>query len=731
MTRPQLDFTLLFEQAPGLYLVLDTALVILDASNQFLEASKTSRKQIVGRQVFEVFPDNPFWANASGVQNLRASLERVLQYRTTDVMALQRYDIRMSDADDAEFEEHWWSPINAPIFDRDGTLKYILHRVEDATTFVQLRNPGSPCASPTEKATAAEQLECELIYRAQSIQQLNSQLIDLTEKLSAEVERYRVLSENIPQLVWSCRADGTAIYLSSTWREFTGMSEDETKGRGWLSAIHPDDLKRVVQEWQASSRNETFKTEFRARDYEGSYRWFLGQANPRLSEDDEVLEWIGTWTDIDPQLRNAQQLERNVAEGRVQLEESENKRALSDEELRQTNIELSSARDRAVESSALKSAFVANISHELRTPLSGILGMNELLLASDLDEEQRTLAFTVQESAESLLTIVNDLLDLSKIEAGKLSLEVAPFNPNFLMQDAARLLYAAAKNKGVAVHTRIDHSIPQFVCGDPQRLRQVLINLIGNALKFTNEGEINVESRLLSIDEHFIELMFTVTDTGIGFDTKKAKLFKPFVQVDNSATRKFGGTGLGLTISKTLVQMMQGKIDCESVPDKGSRFWFSARFVRDLPQNIQRTNKVLTGAESPVGGNILVVEDNAVLQSLAAKQLTNLGCFAHVVGNGKEALSAVDSFEFDLVLMDCHLPDIDGYECTRKIRRKEKGTTKHLPIIALTAGAMQGDRERCLAAGMDDYLSKPVSVKELAGKVRYWLGQVKAESNQA
>jgi PAS domain S-box-containing protein len=400
-------------------------------------------------------------------------------------------------------------------------------------------------------------------------------------------------------------------------------------------------------------------------------------------------------------------------------------RLKAEEELTATTANLALARDQALDASKLKSAFVANISHELRTPLSGILGVIELLLESGLNEDQKTLAETVQSSAQALLAIVTDILDLSKIEAGKLILENVPFNVLFLVQDCARLMAETAKNKSIVFRTSIDQNIPEFVIGDPDRIRQTLLNLISNSIKFTKQGEIVVDVSTQANQNDVVTICFTVKDTGIGIAKDEQRfLFMPFTQLDSSTTRKYSGTGLGLSICKHLVEIMGGEIGVESEEAQGASFWFKIPFKKfGAAATVSYREQI--GASTLISSNkrILVVEDDPVLRSLTVRQLNHLGLQAEAVTSGKEAIEIVmkDS-RFDIILMDCQLPDIDGFAATQTIREFEKNSKiKHIPIIAITALAMKGDREKCLEAGMDDYLSKPISIQQMSEKISKWI----------
>ena len=476
----------------------------------------------------------------------------------------------------------------------------------------------------------------------------------------------------------------------------------------WLAMIHPDDQPRLTEyiQQQMSSSQQPFDSEYRIlRRNDGAERWLHSAGQFASDGNGNMRSIFGTSQDITEKKRDQAELESY----RRQLE------ALVSERTEQ----LIRAKEDAEAANRAKSSFLANMSHEIRTPMNAILGLTHLAQRSNTDPEQQQRLTKVADAADHLMHIINDVLDLSRIEANKLTLDETDFSLNQLCHAACDLVSQRAEARDLPIGCRIDPALPTSVRGDPLRLQQILQNFLSNAVKFTEQGRINARIDLVRHEVDNLLIRCEVTDTGIGIaPEKQARLFQPFEQGDTSTTRRYGGTGLGLAISRRLVEAMHGEIGVISQPGKGSTFWFTA-YLKPAQPNILTAEKHPQNNDSPPEGHILLVEDNPVNAEVAHDLLTHAGFTVDLVTDGKQAVERAGQGHYDLVLMDMQMPVMGGLEATRRIRQLP-GWGK-IPILAMTANAFNDDRETCLAAGMNDHVAKPVAPEILFATLTRWL----------
>ena len=505
------------------------------------------------------------------------------------------------------------------------------------------------------------------------------------EALRDSEQRFRILAEALPHMVWTAEPDGATDYYNARTAEYIGLTTEQLQGWGWRSSIHPEDLPRCLELWTRSiETGEPYEIEFRVLRADGAFCWHLARALSLHDESGRITKWFGSCIDIDDQKR-------------------------AQEALRE-------AKEAAEAANRAKDEFLANVSHEIRTPMNAILGMTELVMDTPLTQDQRQCLKTVKSAADNLLGLMNDLLDFSKIEAGKLELDPADFSLRAAVGDTLRALAVRAHTKGLELIYDVQPEVPDALVGDAGRLRQVLLNLVGNAIKFTDAGEVvvRVEVAGAAAPEGEVGLRFTVRDTGMGIPRDQhERIFRAFEQEDSSTTRRYGGTGLGLTIAARLVALMHGQITVESEPGRGSTFAFTARLgLQPQPpeQDPVRPPVLLHGLP------VLVVDDNATNRHILEEWLRGWQMEPAAVGDGLAALDALwDAVSvgrpYALVLLDARMPDTDGLALAAKIRKRaELAATR---IILLTSGERPGDWDRIRERRIDAQLLKPVQQDEL------------------
>ena len=526
-------------------------------------------------------------------------------------------------------------------------------------------------------------------------------VIDITDEravraqLEESRQRFDLALRGTSDAIWDWHLATGRLWYAPRFAEMMGYEASQSPQtiEAFEAMVHPDDRAKrtaILAEYLAGGFSERgYTMEYRLRRADGSYHWMRTRARAVLDQTGRPFRIAGALSDI--------------------------------QEEKQREVELQAAKEAAERANAAKSEFLAVMSHEIRTPMNGVLGMTGLLLETALSPEQRRYGEVIRRSGKSLMALLNDILDLSKLEAGRLEIETIAFDPAEIVRDAVEIHAEAARAKGLVLEFEIAAGLPSLLMGDPARLRQILLNLVGNAVKFTERGRVKVDLVPGPWTGDARQFLFVVSDTGIGMDQAQLdRLFRKFTQGDSSMARRFGGTGLGLAICRQLAELMGGTIGVESQPGDGSRFSLA------LPlRSADGTRASMAASREPLrstggGASLLLVEDNEVNQALAVALLARSGHRVYTVDSGVAAVAAVREGDYDLVLMDVQMPEMDGIEATRRIRALE-GPKARIPIVAMTANAMMGDKERFLEAGMDDYVSKPIDRAALFAVIAHCL----------
>ena len=563
-----------------------------------------------------------------------------------------------------------------------GTLAVVLDSPRDLSTLQAeaLTRLGRQAVALVEQARHAHERRLCLEAHEES-----HPLLPFSDRAQSE-HRLRHLVDDLDDVLFEQDPQGRWTFLNAAWRSIFGYEPDACLRYDYLDYVHPEDAPAARASFDVLIDTGVHDAQpARYRTHHGQWRWMEAKVRRVLDARGTVMGTVGTLRDVTT------------------------KRELSEE--------LANAHQQALRSSAMMSEFLANMSHEIRTPLNGVLGLTTILLDTPLSDEQRELAANVRRSGETLVNLVNDILDISKIESGNLTIERVPFDLRSWANDVTTGGFAKARAKGLGVLLTVDDGLPAQIVSDPTRTQQILTNLLDNAVKFTSAGRVAVGIASCTAEDGRRMLRVAVTDSGIGIpEDKQAFIFEKYRQADSSTTRRYGGTGLGLAICRQLAAWMDGDVGLESEVGKGSTFWFTIPLA--AAEVIQARPDESPERAAPVTTDflVLVVEDSQTNQFVAKRFLEKLGCRVELAANGAEALERVQHEAFDAVFMDCQMPVMDGYEATRRIRQLERG--QNLPIVAMTAHAMTGDREKCLAAGMDDYVSKPLKSDLLLAALR-------------
>ncbi len=557
--------------------------------------------------------------------------------------------------------------------------------------------------------------------------------IDIKIKLRKQYEHINMLSRALqesPSPILVLDSKGRIEYFNQRFAHLFSIEEKKTHCAHFSEVLTASQFREALEK-VFEKKNEAYlwKGEISVSTADNHESWLAVSIFPVKSESGEIKNIVAELEDITQKELSRKALEEaNTELDRRVKERTEDLRS-ANEKLREeidvrieTEKELIKAKEEAEAANRAKSSFLAKVSHELRTPMNGIIGLTSILFGTELNRKQKKFLEMVKYSADNLLNIINDILDFSKLEAGKLRIKNAPFNLSVSIERAVGLMKSGASEKGLELKMEIDGRIPKIVSGDSKRIEQILLNLIGNSVKFTDKGYIKVKAELAKETKDNIDILFSVKDSGIGIPLdKKALLFQSFSQVEDTMTRKHGGTGLGLVISKELTELMGGSIGFESEEGKGSLFYFTLPLGKKTglkPADAERAEDFETAAQTAekypeVSLNILIAEDSIINQEVMKQVFMQKSWLVTSVLNGREAVEIYKNGSFDMIFMDVQMPEMDGYEAAKKIREHEKKTGKHTPIIGLTAHSDEKSRQMCIDAGMDAFVAKPFQWEEI------------------
>ncbi len=670
-----MPFRALFESAPGLYLVLAPEdFSIVAVSDAYLCATMTERSAIMGRKVFDVFPDDPDEPAADGVRAVRASLERVRDTRTADLMPVQRYPVQRPESEGGGFEERYWTPINSPVFSDTGDLIFITHRVEDVTPFIRAKDEEGKADEAWHMIERrGQQMQAEIALRAydrrraDDLQQAHARLLESEAELRESADRFRFLAESMPQKIFTATPAGDIDYFNLQWMEFTGLSFEQIRDWGWTQFIHPDDVDENVRRWKQSiETGEFFEYEHRFRRADGEWRWHISRAHAMRDATGGVLMWIGSNTEIHD----------------VKIAQAE-----------------------AEQANRTKDKFLAALSHELRTPLTPVL-MCAAALERDtaIQPEYREQLGMMRRNVELEARLIDDLLDLTRISRGTLQLSLATADIHSLLTHTEEIVRSDALTKRIDLQFDLK-AADHHVVGDSGRLHQVFWNVLKNAIKFTPSGG-SIIVRTANPVPGQIRLEFT--DTGIGIEEQfRDSVFQPFVQGDVRSDSALSGLGLGMSISKTIVELHDGTIDVASA-GRG----YGATFVVELATTAAN-EAATTAPRRPLSSSrhtyrLLVVEDHQPTLQVLARLLRKQGHDVQTASTVADARDFAANQRFDLVISDIGLPDGNGVDLMTELTR-DYG----LRGIALSGYGMDEDFARTRDAGFIAHLVKPIDFERL------------------